>query len=559
MNEKIQQKEAEREEDGPSVKKTTKKGRRILHTERSKVYHRKKLLVKEPDLLKVQDALEHVIVVGSQVRREHLRRKVHDNHPGQRLHQPLLVPAAENNLDSMANDVDATETNVATTTMTTAPPNSENTTATPAAISLPTRKPSGSKKRSIMEHAGDIRIYGQQSVKLNDRGYYPMKTWPRNPDIRDNLNKTAKGVQNATKRTKHDNLDSEWNYEYGDSIPPVLFRLARLSAEFPMPKQKQQMLEDVPPQNKTLQSTDVSVPLEHVPRAILERCWERAVHMASNTMAVVATKETDLNDDIDLSSQGETPATTESTAGDEHQRPASEKQTRQQPHTLLPAHQQEQQPTVMVYRHEQKCRSLGIALVTPNLTECPRCTRTFQAPSDLKQHYYGKLVSMNGDSNDEDAKEFACCLPLVRTGVLETMDELLQNHVQWQTDQILNIVLSGAVAGHKQNGDSQREQDSHHNPNHEREMTKYKQWLGWEEVLSYLEHAAATGTNTTGSQEHPKVRNLPNPSPVIAAQHPILETMRLNCKNGTNPLVLNQMVVENVRRRLLARYTPAPF
>ncbi|KAL3938441.1 MAG: hypothetical protein SGARI_001741, partial [Bacillariaceae sp.] len=499
--------EKEEEDKGEEEEPVTKKKRRIKNTEQSRVYHRKRLLVKEQDLLPVQDALEHAIVTGSQVRREYLRRKVYYNQQRRQEEQQLPhVQVDENETVEGFYALQEFDDAAATTTMTTVTGMNNGMTATEsgtanshhhpeqqeeqhdidgdngnqlkapandmtaaAASSLPsedatvnsssTKRSSASKKssrcnkRSIIEHTGDIRIYGRRSTKLSDRGYYPMKAWPRDPDGRDNSTATAKGIQNASKRTRHDNLDSEWNYQYGDSIPPVLFRLARLSGEHPTPKQ-QTILDNVPPHNKTLQSTDISVPLECVPRAILEKCWERAVHIASNTVAVAATpdKETETNDIVDGSVQGGTlqAASTANTA-DKHQRPSSEQQA-QTALAPLPAQQQEEiQPTVLVYLHERKCCALGIALENAELTECPRCTRIFQTPSDLKQHYYGKLVSTIVDAGQEDAKEYACCLPLIRARVLETMNELLQPHVQSQTDQIMSIVLSGAAANFNSN------------------------------------------------------------------------------------------------------------
>jgi hypothetical protein len=554
-----------------------KKRRQTRKTERSKIYHRRQLLWREPDVAQVQDALEHAIVTGSQVRRNHLRRTLHQRQEEMSEEgvppdvgeggfdaettgaaaaaaaadiaaAPFVAtnPAPEEeewNNDTIENDYhevqDATgiatnagrnaadEPTVAATDLTT-----DDTAATKA--DLP-------KKPSVIVHAGDIRIYGRRSFVLIDRGFYPMKPWPRNPQFREGFGKTVKGIKNATKRSRHDHLDSEWNQEYGDSIPPVLFRLARLSGEHPTAK-KQRILDEIPPQNKTLQSSDISVPLTSVPRAILERCWERAVHVASNTMAVTMPVAEPMSFDVvDLS----TDATIDHDVS-EVQRHQTLRGQEQQPHATPPPPHQEQ-PTVVFYRNERKCRSLGIALESHQLSECPRCTRTFQTPSQLKRHYYGELVSESGARNNNEQDQ-ACCLPFIRTRALEVMDELLQQHVQSQTDQILRIVLSNVATN--QNVTKQDKNDrGKAGPRHD-------QLLDWKVVFSHLEKAAAVEPNGDTKQY---TQQQAQQNTVIAAKHPILETLQADNDVTSNPLLLNPVMVENVKCFLLDRYTPAPL
>jgi hypothetical protein len=140
--------------------------------------------------------------------------------------------------------------------------------------------------------AEDLRLYGSQydggpnSSRTNpSENGYPMKPWPSVQDVKEDRNKMGDNPTEA-------DMDSEWNIEYGDSIPPILFSSARLSQE-DLPLNETTDTErhsmdwrTIPASFKSLQCTDISVPVNHVPRALLERCWTRAVQAASNVMTL---------------------------------------------------------------------------------------------------------------------------------------------------------------------------------------------------------------------------------------------------------------------------------
>lgn len=104
-----------------------------------------------------------------------------------------------------------------------------------------------------MLHAEDVRIYGSTSG-------YRNSNWPVN-------------VQGAKRVIQN---DSEWDQEHGDSIHPLAFLEARLSDFSPSKRQR------IDGQNLSVDKTDCVVSLDEVTRAMLVRCWERAVHAAGS-------------------------------------------------------------------------------------------------------------------------------------------------------------------------------------------------------------------------------------------------------------------------------------
>jgi hypothetical protein len=416
--------------------------------QKNKLSKQRSIALRDPNVVKVQDALEHIVVAGMKVRRDDWRRSVYEKSTRNILVDPNVpqqVVQGDNNNTTAGNDI----------------------------------------KRTKYVHAEDVRIYGNGrtgKVRPSHRGF-SMNDWP-----------------SSSTETNDDEkyIDSEWNVEHGDSIPQPLFNLARLSQEYPTEEQ-QQMLDTVPASMKSIQTTDISLNERAVPRALIQRCWERAVHVASNSMFASVSKN--------------------STA-------------------ILPT------PAIRIHepleytelsQTEKKCQSLGIAIEGIDERKCPQCTRIFSTPTSLALHYYGNQTSEG------------CCQTLVRRKRLEAVDKLLQHHVETQIDHILDIVTTSAAAGvataavDNQNEDDTQEKDATlPKPPPQQQRQQQQQLFLWTDVFRFLKGAVDDATVIQ--------------APAVETKHPVLETLQTNQEDGMNPLVLNPMIIDVLNRRLIDRY-----
>ena len=374
-----------------------------------------------------------------------------------------------------------------------------------------------------------------------------MKPWPSSSG------RQQQQQQQQDKQKKNRSDDSEWNVEHGDSVPPVLFRMARLSQEYPTEEQLRIFNDPKSSRMKSLQSTDITLDETDVPRALIERCWERAVHAASNAMvAPVATKTT---------SVGAGASTTNH--GPNHQHRSSQFDIN------TPLSQESCQI---------KCESLGIDIEsqradavsteaarsattssssTSSSTTCPRCTRSFQTSEELLCHYYGNV------------EKRGCCRALVRPRHLELVRNLLQHHVQSQTDQLLNVVMSQAATDQDKNDNNDDDIDddsadastnsSDEEPKTARTKRKQQLILGWKDVRyflkSTLEDSASIPIEASTTYRRTEAR------------HPVQQSLQTTTTSGNDeststtqppPLMLNPMILEAVNRRLIDRYADVP-
>ncbi|KAG7348018.1 hypothetical protein IV203_016723 [Nitzschia inconspicua] len=423
----------------------------------------KRQSVVQKDLLtgKVQEALEHVVVTGTHIRQTCQKRRRWEN----------LQHYRKNEEEEQ---------------------NEEGTTGAT----------SKKKKASDIYFVEDIRLYGSEydggpgTSRYNpSENGYPMKPWPI--IIQNNQQKDIKDVHE---------LDGEWNIEYGDSIPPIYFTSARLSQEVEDALDDDQhdgIMEgknrpnknlnwkSVPARIKSLRSTDISVPQQHVPRALLERCWTRAVQAAANGIT------------FPLPTNEQEPQKPNET--NEQRNPSQERVPIRERHSP---------------RVEAKCRSLGIALAGNDATSCPRCTRDFSTFEDLALHYYG----LQSDASD------SCCQPLLRQSLLQIIDGILQQHVEFQTDQILHIVLSETA----KNSTTATTSKSN------------EKLLDWTDVLSFLDETLS---------RHSITNPTPQQSFSGTSCHPLLETISTSDDASIPPLLWNPKLVEIIKNRLIDRYS----
>ena len=197
-----------------------------------------------------------------------------------------------------------------------------------------------------MLHAEDMRIYGSTSG-------YRHSNWPINYQA-------TKGViQN----------DSEWDQEHGDSIHPLAFLEARLSDFPPLKRQR------IDEQNLSVDKTNSVVSLDDVPRAMLVRSWERAVHAAGS---IVCTD------------------------------------------SVIPQEKEYIKPkdTASSYSYDnavKKCQDLNIHL-TAHAEVCPMCGTNFVSNEGLRQHFFGN-------------PQHGCCWTKIRMTQCELLDQVLREEV----------------------------------------------------------------------------------------------------------------------------------
>jgi hypothetical protein len=480
---------------------------------------RKKITKRDTEVYgKIQDALEHVVVTGAKVRRENwrhqefLRSSQHDQ--DRRVECPYGVNDATTTQNDDDDDDDDKNDN--------------------SARRRPRKR--NRQQSTMVCHAEDIRIYGNSKDGPFKRGC-PMKPWPSEgvTTKKEENHHIHRQQHRKTKIRKID--DNEWNVEHGDSVPPVLFRMARLSQEYPSEERLRIFNKDASlSRMKTLQSTDITLDETDIPRALIERCWERAVHAASNSMfAPIAATTTTIT-------TNQTPSMIPA------QQSTSSRPCHQLQHTGL---QIDMNRPLSQESCRIKCKSLGIDIeserakaiaiskeATPSASAsaCPRCFRSFENSDELQKHYYGNDVTKG------------CCWPLVRPRHLELIDKLLQNRVQSQTDQLLSVIMTQAAAPTNNDAD---EIDDGNTASKGRNATnkKPKRLLDWKDVRSFLQGALDDSSSLPIGASNGRIN----------ARHSVQQSLQTTVSNeSVPPLILNQMVLDGVDRRLVDRYANVP-
>jgi hypothetical protein len=282
-----------------------------------------------------------------------------------------------------------------------------------------------SKVRKVNEvlqvHAADVRIYGKNGMEA--------VPWP------------AKSVYKIRERHVP---DTAWDCEHGDQIHPCRFSAMRLSM------QPATAFEDaaddraiVEPSNQQRQQ-DISIATDEAPRALLLRCWERAIHAAS--CAIVP-------ETSDPMEKGSIPqrAADRSASTDEHG------------DALYPYG-----PAAA----KQQCQALQFPKLPPVAPfDCPSCGINFDQTERLVQHYYGS------------ENQRGCCWAQIRLAQRQLLDRLLQSEVQTQTQTLMRLLLTNL---------QQPQTASKSNT-----KTTPEQVFDWQDVLRVLEQSLATSKAQT--------------------------------------------------------------
>lgn len=210
-----------------------------------------------------------------------------------------------------------------------------------------------------MLHAEDVRIYGSTSG-------YRHSNWPVN-------------VQGAKRVFQN---DSEWDQEHGDSIHPLAFLEARVSDLSPSKRQR------IDGRNLSVDKTDCVVLLDEVTRAMLVRCWERAVHAAGSI----------------IRTDGAIPQEEEVSIV--------------------------QSDTASSYSYDnavKKWRDLNIHF-SAHAQVCPTCGSVFDSNEDLRLHFFG-------------SQRRGCCWTKICMTQCELLDQILRKDVADCANGLVRMIM----------------------------------------------------------------------------------------------------------------------
>lgn len=342
----------------------------------------------------------------------------------------------------------------------------------------------------------DTILYGERTPRTRDVSIMP--TWPTmKPKVVRQTSKTAVG-------------DIEWDIEHGDKINPLAFTKARLSQI--QPKDTDRELIDG--KNLLVETTDISTLEKDIPRALLLRCWERAVHAASCTTFAPKRKEILQHASLEENSSEQEDASHPILDADGNLKAGSSQKA-------LSTYELEHEETCSSRDAiEEKCKSLKLDLSTRILLsgKCPRCSIPFVDHDKLKTHYYG-------GSGGQTAVR-GCCWELIRQKHLYLIDTALQNHVKKQTELVLGTIMKEAK-----------------NKLPEKTSAETLRLMNWHDILKFMETTLESSKSVEQSQE--------------STLHPCLETIQT--KSEESPMVFNPVILEAVKRRLIDRYADVPL
>lgn len=439
-------------------------------------------------------------------------------------------------------------------------------------------------------HAEDVRLYGtsaahqhsMRSQRFDGLAQYP---WPSIE-----YEKIPATGNNYIRPPQLKTDDTQWNLEHGDIIHPLAFSKAKLSG-VPLEDEDRAFVDG---NNMFVGKTETAVEDAQVPRALLLRCWERAVHAASNTSCVPVGGGGGGGDQAFRLLQRQQAAQVQSTREEarrrsdvettqgqkesqEHheqsvQEPVSSR-TRDRPTQIgtgvsdqplelevepvgtatataksvnpvrmLPTkgtsqNQEEKKQALHSYIQNiqgvaggprfgetaqdysrtaalKKCQEWGIKLPKWKFV-CQNCKLRYETQEELDTHFHGS------------GNQQGCCWSVIHKKQREELDSVMQENVKCHTEAILELVMSKAKDKNPPQGSG----------------NKRARLINWYDVLQYAQSEYQQAKRVKGS---PK------------CDHPVLETTEIKASPHRSPLVLNQMVLDALRRRLVDRYADVP-
>ena len=473
--------------------------------------------------LDVQDALEHVIAIGSSIQHDFAR------YGDWRIRrQPTLmwqhVYGTSSSNGGIMDEEEEEETD------------------------HPPSRRQRQQRRQQQLHAEDVRIYGSNGI--------PREPWPQ--------------VQHR-KRQGIDN-DEQWQIEHGDNIDLVTFSIEKLS-QMPAMSEDDNVVngrnrsfveregkESSMDQNrngtvgegKEGRATDgANLTSNQLSRDLLLRCWERAVHaMACTPLAptTTITKKTNVPtlDRVQANSRVSHAAENNTSNNIDQSTDYSSSTARKKCKEWkceLPS--REDVPTTTSAQQQQQSQT----------HHCPDCHLEYDTIEQLQSHYYG----------NDAYQQLGCCWNVIRTKQRSLIDQILQRHIQLQMDQFIEIVLSQA----SQNciNTNRTIPFGRRNGNCNNNSRKRQRLLNWYDILQFTKTTIGSSIpmrlpmnsmeDTQETVDHHQQQQQHNSTAITDLNHPILETLQV--QHDKYPLVLNQSIVQAVERRLLDRYANVPY
>ena len=317
-------------------------------------------------------------------------------------------------------------------------------------------------------HAEDVRLYGQASNM-------PADPWPRGYFDRGEMHR----------RKVAGNNDFFWDRDHGDSIHPLEFMESNLSMVDPPPEkdvaapkstfaasiETEKLLEASRVRQLDPDRMKCTVDPEGVPRAMLLRCWQRAVDAASGST---------------LQKQNPSPAMN---AEFHFLKNAASKQQRQK-------------------KAKHRCIDLNVDLfpgmIPPSNPpfQCQHCGNDFETKEKLRAHFHGSK------------KVRGCCWNLIHAKQRALILATLERDVTNQADALVNMVITEI---------RRRHETEEFNCDDEVAMLEARRPMKWHGILDMCKDALASardiGIETPGQREVTKTLVVhDNLSPLVLNQ-----------------------------------------
>jgi hypothetical protein len=181
--------------------------------------------------------------------------------------------------------------------------------------------------------------------------------------------------------------------------------------------------------------TKISLGKEDVPRALLLRCWERAVHATSKSIHVPVEAKIPLPESPDSDSSEDESVVEAIDKGDDQK--TGEADQEPPPTTAAAAvPQTDGQQAESLFSREAavaKCKEWRIHLPLSTPHSCLRCKIEFSTQNELDRHFFG-YRNVKG-----------CCWVLIHAKYHFMIGNVLQQQVRSQTDQLLDLIMKEAV------------------------------------------------------------------------------------------------------------------
>mmetsp|Transcript_19392 Transcript_19392/g.28722 ORF Transcript_19392/g.28722 Transcript_19392/m.28722 type:complete len:398 (-) Transcript_19392:2157-3350(-) len=264
------------------------------------------------------------------------------------------------------------------------------------------------QKRFQTNLKGKVDIGQSKSVvNLEDQRIY-------NNNGNDTMVKKVDELQDKSLRKRRYDMEMLWDEEHGDSVHPITFLKSKLVTNQKSTSQNKEKLskhDSTTTEPKGKQAPIFHEPMaplstEEVPKAILVRCWQRAVHAASSTVIV----ETEKLEEKEAARRNRLD-------GVKKRRCSSE-------------------------NIKAECRYLKISL-PENEKICPSCKMVFLSPEECARHYYG-IPSNSGSSKLDNVVMRGCCLELLEEQRRYFIGKSLEREVTATIKQIGQLIWTSA-------------------------------------------------------------------------------------------------------------------